>query len=136
MTKEQLRERTMEKIHHIVNEFISKNEVDYTAAVLEKKKNEEGSIAKKLTTAFWDYMSLYDSNWGIRVGVHFGLFRGAIEGQGSEEQKKKYLPLINSCRIFGCFAMTELGFFIFFIIFLLFFYLIYYFLFIRAWVFY
>lgn len=33
----------------------------------------------------------------------------AIKGQGTEEQKQKWLPLANKMKIIGCYAQTELG---------------------------
>ena len=32
----------------------------------------------------------YDPSFGMRMGVHFILFRSALEGGGTEEQIKKY----------------------------------------------
>jgi len=54
-------------------------------------------------------MSLYDSSWAIRIGVHFGLFQNGIESSGTEEQIKYFIPLIQSMKIIGSFSMTELG---------------------------
>ncbi|KAJ9556111.1 hypothetical protein OSB04_010725 [Centaurea solstitialis] len=41
--------------------------------------------------------------------LHWGMFIPAIEGQGTEEQKKKWLPLARRMQIIGCYAQTELG---------------------------
>ncbi|KAM0061445.1 putative acyl-CoA oxidase, acyl-CoA dehydrogenase/oxidase and middle domain superfamily [Helianthus debilis subsp. tardiflorus] len=41
--------------------------------------------------------------------LHWGMFIPAIEGQGTEEQKKKWLPLAQKMQIIGCYAQTELG---------------------------
>ncbi|KAI3707374.1 hypothetical protein L6452_25830 [Arctium lappa] len=41
--------------------------------------------------------------------LHWGMFIPAIEGQGTEEQKKKWLPLAQKMKIIGCYAQTELG---------------------------
>ncbi|PWA86570.1 acyl-CoA oxidase 1 [Artemisia annua] len=41
--------------------------------------------------------------------LHWGMFIPAIEGQGTEEQKKKWLPLAKKMQIIGCYAQTELG---------------------------
>lgn len=51
-----------------------------------KKRNN-----KTITDAFFAMMNLYDPSWSIRVGVHFGLFIGAIMGQGTQEQQGKIL---------------------------------------------
>lgn len=37
------------------------------------------------------------------------MFIPAIEGQGTEEQQKKWLPLAKKMQIIGCYAQTELG---------------------------
>ena len=37
------------------------------------------------------------------------MFVPAIEGQGSEEQKRKWLPLARKMQVIGCYAQTELG---------------------------
>ncbi|KAI3522324.1 hypothetical protein L1887_00014 [Cichorium endivia] len=41
--------------------------------------------------------------------LHWGMFIPAIEGQGTEEQKQKWLPLAQKMQIIGCYAQTELG---------------------------
>jgi acyl-CoA oxidase len=56
-----------------------------------------------------ELLSLYDPAWFTRNGVHFGLFLGAIQGQGDRAQVAKWLPPTLSMTLFGCFAMTELG---------------------------
>lgn len=37
------------------------------------------------------------------------MFVPAIEGQGTDEQQKKWLPLAYKMQIIGCYAQTELG---------------------------
>ncbi|XVF52578.1 hypothetical protein PTKIN_Ptkin05aG0029600 [Pterospermum kingtungense] len=41
--------------------------------------------------------------------LHWGMFIPAIAGQGSEEQKQKWLPMAYKMQIIGCYAQTELG---------------------------
>ncbi|KAM7494059.1 hypothetical protein LguiB_028668 [Lonicera macranthoides] len=41
--------------------------------------------------------------------LHWGMFVPAIEGQGTDEQKEKWLPLAYKMQIIGCYAQTELG---------------------------
>ena len=50
-----------------------------------------------------------DLSLTIKGGVQFGLFGGAIEGLGTEQQVREWLPDIIATRHLGCFAMTELG---------------------------
>ncbi|GAA2091631.1 acyl-CoA dehydrogenase family protein [Brevibacterium salitolerans] len=45
----------------------------------------------------------------IKAGVQFGLFAGAIQHLGNEEQHAKWLDDAVSGRLLGCFAMTEIG---------------------------
>jgi acyl-CoA oxidase len=42
-------------------------------------------------------------------GLHFGMFLPIIQAQASDEQKKKWMPLINNHAICGTYAQTELG---------------------------
>ncbi|ESQ52191.1 hypothetical protein EUTSA_v10016360mg [Eutrema salsugineum] len=43
------------------------------------------------------------------MDLHWGMFVPAIKGQGTEEQKQKWLPLAYKLQIIGCYAQTELG---------------------------
>ncbi len=56
-----------------------------------------------------EVLSLVDSSWYTRWGVHFGLWQGAISSQGSMDQAALWLPKTFLLNISGCFAMTELG---------------------------
>jgi len=110
----------MEKIVHIMKTYTSggggsgggqkkEKKVKTDAERAEKEKQKAGSPRDKMSITFWQLMSLYDPAWATRIGVHFGLFWGAISGQGTKEQIKKYSYDVQRGRIFGCFAMTELG---------------------------
>ncbi|KAL6054009.1 fatty-acyl coenzyme A oxidase [Balamuthia mandrillaris] len=57
----------------------------------------------------WDSIALYDPSFGIRLGVHAVLFGGAISGQGTKEQRARWLEDVQNLRIIGCFSMTEMG---------------------------
>ena len=35
------------------------------------------------------------AGWYVRQGVHFGLFMGALAGQGSDEQRAEWLPKVS-----------------------------------------
>ncbi|KAM6557239.1 hypothetical protein CsatB_004258 [Cannabis sativa] len=41
--------------------------------------------------------------------LHWGMFVPAIQGQGTDEQQAKWLPLAYKMQIIGCYAQTELG---------------------------
>src|ERR1044071_7457447 len=45
----------------------------------------------------------------VKVGVHFGLFGGAVLHLGTERHHEAYLRDIASFELPGCFAMTEEG---------------------------
>lgn len=45
----------------------------------------------------------------LPIGLNLGMFIPAIEGQGTEEQAAKWLPLAKSFSIIGCYAQTEMG---------------------------
>jgi acyl-CoA oxidase len=52
---------------------------------------------------------MYDPAWSTRNGVHFGLFVGALQSQGTDEQCAYWLGQAYALSIYGCFGMTELG---------------------------
>ncbi len=60
-------------------------------------------------TAIFRVMASMSASFGVRYGVHLGLFGGAIQGQGSPEQIAEYWPRVQDMSIYGCFCMTELG---------------------------
>lgn len=39
--------------------------------------------------------SLHDLGWFVRQGVHFGLFMGALAGQGSDDQRAEWLAKVH-----------------------------------------
>eukprot|EP01121_Diplochlamys_sp_Union-15-3_P014609 TRINITY_DN4675_c0_g1_i1.p1 TRINITY_DN4675_c0_g1~~TRINITY_DN4675_c0_g1_i1.p1 ORF type:complete len:721 (+),score=132.72 TRINITY_DN4675_c0_g1_i1:28-2163(+) len=110
MSRPELRINTMRKIKRVVEMWDdAKKDSSHLKPPKKEKDESEFDMGQALADAFWRIMSLYDSNWATRIGVHFGLFKGAIEGQGTDEQKAYYLPLIQNMNIIGCFSMTELG---------------------------
>jgi len=50
-----------------------------------------------------------DLSLTIKGGVQFGLWGGAVEALGTQEQVDAWLPDIIATKHLGCFAMTELG---------------------------
>ena len=69
----------------------------------------DAAVSVKKRQARIELMSLYDPSWFTKNGVHFGLWMGAVQGQGSDEQLTEWLPKTMMFQIVGCFAMTELG---------------------------
>ncbi|KAI8925260.1 acyl-CoA dehydrogenase/oxidase, partial [Entophlyctis helioformis] len=91
LTLPQIRERTMQKVrrlaYYVANEPVSQFKLRM-------------QVITMLDPATW-----------TRVGVHFGLFFGALQGSASPEQfsywAQKGAVTLNG--LVGCFAMTELG---------------------------
>lgn len=54
-------------------------------------------------------LTFVDYSITIKCGVHYSLAGGAIALLGTKKHHDKYLPLIDSARLPGCFGMTELG---------------------------
>lgn len=54
-------------------------------------------------------MTQMDSSLGVKCGVHFALFGGAIIHLGTERHEKMFADGINTWGTPGSFAMTELG---------------------------
>jgi acyl-CoA oxidase len=54
-------------------------------------------------------LSFHDGSLLIKLGVQFGLFGGSIHQLGTEYHHRTYLPKAAACKIFGGFAMTEIG---------------------------
>eukprot|EP00164_Ancoracysta_twista_P005119 GFYU01006979.1.p1 GENE.GFYU01006979.1~~GFYU01006979.1.p1 ORF type:complete len:708 (-),score=206.83 GFYU01006979.1:453-2576(-) len=110
MTRPEERAKTMQKIFQTIDVRRGAGDMEPTErkASSNDPKRDSGP-GSKMADAFYKVMSLYDSNWGIRIGVHYGLFGGAVLGQGSDEQVAEYSRKIEEMRVVGCFAMTELG---------------------------
>lgn len=54
-------------------------------------------------------LSAINLNYAVKFGVQFGLFGGAIYQLGTERHHAAYLKDTGSCKILGCFCMTETG---------------------------
>ncbi|KAG7725673.1 hypothetical protein KL948_004857 [Ogataea haglerorum] len=57
-------------------------------------------------------IAVVDPQLGTRIGVHLGLFLGAVRGNGTEEQFNywaKERGALSIKGVYGCFAMTELA---------------------------
>jgi acyl-CoA oxidase len=61
------------------------------------------------SVAGFETMALGDLSVLVKVGVHFGLFGGAILHLGSREHHDAYLADLVTADLLGCFAMTESG---------------------------
>ncbi len=57
----------------------------------------------------FEALSHGDLSLTIKAGVQYGLWGGAIEGLGTDEQIARWMPDIVTATHLGCFAMTEMG---------------------------
>ncbi|KAG2217625.1 hypothetical protein INT45_008078 [Circinella minor] len=54
-------------------------------------------------------VNVYSESFSMRFFVHESLFRNVINMLGTKEQAQKWNDDINNLKVYGCFAMTELG---------------------------
>lgn len=57
----------------------------------------------------FEMLGMGDLSLLVKAGVQFGLFGGAIDNLGNDEQRATYLPEVMTGELPGCFAMTETG---------------------------
>ncbi len=57
----------------------------------------------------FEMLAFADLSLQVKSGVQWGLFGGAIQALGNEEQHARFLPGVMDLSIPGCFAMTETG---------------------------
>ncbi|GMF32389.1 unnamed protein product [Phytophthora lilii] len=69
---------------------------------------EHGADVEKRETLA-DIVGVFDLPLWTRNGVHFGLFLGAMMGQGDQEQQDEWMLPTMMLELFGCYGMTELG---------------------------
>ncbi|KAI7853703.1 acyl-CoA dehydrogenase/oxidase [Circinella umbellata] len=94
LTKDESREFTMGQIHRFVkllqDPVIRSQGPEFAEALFQALVN-------------------YSESFSMRIGVHRALFRNVLLMLGSDEQRDEWLADVDNYRIFGCFAMTELG---------------------------
>jgi acyl-CoA oxidase len=73
------------------------------------KQTENEALYYKYRRHAWRLLALSDPSFATKYGVHDMLFKGAILSQAHSELQAEYLPLIETYKVYGCFAMTELG---------------------------
>eukprot|EP00002_Diphylleia_rotans_P003754 TRINITY_DN12636_c0_g1_i1.p1 TRINITY_DN12636_c0_g1~~TRINITY_DN12636_c0_g1_i1.p1 ORF type:complete len:700 (+),score=147.84 TRINITY_DN12636_c0_g1_i1:52-2151(+) len=113
-----------EKIERIVSELkadpLFKNSDRYD---LTQSQSRERCITKFKSLVRWfledpeddsrlrmTIVSLLDPELNTRIGVHYGLFFGAVRGQATPEQLHHWIQEgMLTMNIVGCFAMTEMG---------------------------
>ncbi len=67
----------------------------------------EGTVAESV--AHFEMLAMGDLSLNIKSGVQHGLFGGAVSNLGNGWHHTTFIDDIISCRLTGCFAMTELG---------------------------
>ncbi|KAI5079515.1 hypothetical protein GOP47_0004994 [Adiantum capillus-veneris] len=60
-------------------------------------------------SAVHESLGTFDHSLGIKLGVHFHLWGGAVKYLGTERHHRKWLQATEDYVVKGCFAMTELG---------------------------
>ncbi|KAL9937191.1 hypothetical protein V8E36_003600 [Tilletia maclaganii] len=91
LSKDQVRERTMQKIAALVY-YVMNETVD-------------------VFTKRMELIGMHDPGFWTRFGVHYGLFLGAIRGSATSSQFSYWMEKgVISCQgMYGCFGMTELA---------------------------
>ncbi|PWN52557.1 acyl-CoA oxidase [Violaceomyces palustris] len=91
LTKDQIRERTMQRIQKLAH-YVTSESVD--------------DFQKRM-----ELMSLLDPGLWTRLGVHYGLFLGALRSGCTPNQFSYWMEkgVIGCKEMFGCFGMTELA---------------------------
>ncbi|WOL12440.1 acyl-coenzyme A oxidase 3, peroxisomal [Canna indica] len=97
-SKEQQREVTMRRIEYLLRR-----------GVFEGWLTGSGPEAEMRKLAFLECIGIYDHSLGIKLGVHFFLWGGAIQFLGTKRHHDKWLKATETYQVKGCFAMTELG---------------------------
>lgn len=92
------RERTWQRIQRLAREGVFRNTVTAVGADVQ--------TARERYDATIGCVALLDHSLEVKLGVSLGLFATTVRRLGSEEQRKKYLPDIESLKEFGCFALT------------------------------
>ncbi|KAI7892206.1 acyl-CoA dehydrogenase/oxidase [Mucor mucedo] len=90
LSKDEMREFTMGQIFRVI-QFM--------------KETEDKELAHEVGMA----TNVYSESFSMRFFVHDSLFRNVVNMLGNKEQQDRYNDDISNFRIFGCFAMTELG---------------------------
>nr|XP_043624333.1 acyl-coenzyme A oxidase 3, peroxisomal [Erigeron canadensis] len=95
---EQQREMTMKRIEYLRNLGAFNGWFD--------KKGFEGDLWR---FALAETISIFDHSLGIKLGVHFFLWGGAIRFMGTKRHHDKWYKPTETYEVKGSFAMTELG---------------------------
>ncbi|KAI8145016.1 acyl-CoA dehydrogenase/oxidase [Fennellomyces sp. T-0311] len=89
-TRDEWREFTMGQIYRCIQIFQEESDREYAY-----------QIARAV--------NVYSESFSMRFFVHESLFRNVVTMLGNKEQQKQWVEDIDNVRVYGCFAMTELG---------------------------
>ncbi|KAL8227766.1 hypothetical protein R6Q57_015350 [Mikania cordata] len=95
---EHQREMTMRRIDHLRERGV------FDGWLTRKGPGAELSGFTRIIT-----FGVFDHSLGIKLGVHFSLWGGAIQFMGTKRHHDKWLKPTETYEVKGCFAMTELG---------------------------
>ncbi|WCJ30873.1 Acyl-coenzyme A oxidase 3 peroxisomal [Euphorbia peplus] len=95
---EQQREITMKRIDYLSEKGAFKGWVTDRSLESEMRK-----------FAFNEVLVMFDHGLGVKIGVHFFLWGGAVQFFGTKRHHDKWLRDTETYAIKGCFAMSELG---------------------------
>ncbi|WP_068433357.1 acyl-CoA dehydrogenase family protein [Piscicoccus intestinalis] len=68
---------------------------------------EQGGPDHGASVTAFEMLGHGDLSLFVKAGVQWGLFGGAVTALGTQRHHERYLPLIASGELLGCFAMTE-----------------------------
>jgi len=97
-TLAQERERTMRKWQRIAESGVFHGSISAGTAA-----------GRRRYEAIMETVGMLDHSLDIKMSVHYGLFGLTVAMMGDEAQVARWLPMIESCQMIGCFALTELG---------------------------
>ncbi|KAG2215644.1 hypothetical protein INT46_006248 [Mucor plumbeus] len=92
LSRDEMREFTMGQIYRVIQIMTDPDFKD-----------------KELAYEIGHATNVYSESFSMRFFVHDSLFRNVVNMLGNKEQQDRYNDDISNFRIFGCFAMTELG---------------------------
>jgi len=92
------REMTMKRILYLLDKGVFKGWMTESSLEIDVR-----------SSTLHECLGLYDHSLGIKLGVHFNLWGGAIKFLGTKGHHEKWLQDTEDFVVRGCFAMTELG---------------------------
>ncbi|CAN8063711.1 unnamed protein product [Agarophyton chilense] len=79
------------------------------AGLLSNTISQQSAAGSRRYDAVTSVVSLLDHSMEVKFGVCFGLFGAAVHQLGTKAQRDSWIPQLETMKVFGCFALTELG---------------------------